>query len=77
MTHRLEANLARHCAEADRPYTLQFSYGLITFAGDTTQSLETLLGEADAAMYAQKQARRASRQAKPHLPHAFLVEKSA
>ena len=39
----------------DKPYNIEFSAGVASFAYDTDKSLEEMIEQADAAMYAQKQ----------------------
>lgn len=52
---RLEAALARHNAEAGRPYELSLSYGVAFYRPDgPPMTLDDLISEADRSMYARK-----------------------
>ena len=57
---RLRARLARHDAEAGRPYRLSMSVGAVDWSPGDGRSLEDVLTEADAAMYREKKARRSA-----------------
>jgi diguanylate cyclase (GGDEF)-like protein/PAS domain S-box-containing protein len=58
---RTELALAARNARADLPFELSFSLGAAFRATDHDEPFETLVARADAAMYAQKRARRAER----------------
>jgi diguanylate cyclase (GGDEF)-like protein/PAS domain S-box-containing protein len=55
---RLVARLREHNASSDRPYRLSVSVGAALRRPEDTTPLETLLSEADAAMYRDKQGHR-------------------
>jgi diguanylate cyclase (GGDEF)-like protein/PAS domain S-box-containing protein len=56
---RLEGKLLAKLAEADFPFELSLSIGMVCFDPKVPCSIEDLLAEADRAMYARKQARKA------------------
>ncbi len=56
---RLEGKLQAKLAGADLPFELSLSIGMVCFNPHSPRSIEDLLAEADRAMYAQKQARKA------------------
>jgi GGDEF domain-containing protein len=57
---RLRKLLDERVAELDRPYRLSMSVGAAYSKAGAEQSVSQLLDEADAAMYEQKNARRAA-----------------
>jgi diguanylate cyclase (GGDEF)-like protein/PAS domain S-box-containing protein len=54
ITNRLKWHVDKFNATAGLPYTLSLSFGVAHFNPGTSDSLETLLKEADAAMYRRK-----------------------
>jgi diguanylate cyclase (GGDEF)-like protein/PAS domain S-box-containing protein len=61
LTGRLERALAESNAKAGRDYGLSFSVGMAAFDPSAPVAMETLLGEADARMYAAKAQKRRPR----------------
>jgi diguanylate cyclase (GGDEF)-like protein len=55
---RLRLALASHNAKANRPYTLEISYGCDVFTAGSGQSIDTFLAHIDSLMYKQKADRR-------------------
>jgi diguanylate cyclase (GGDEF)-like protein len=51
---RFRANLQTRCANLDLPYSIQFSYGVVAYDVLKQTTIEDMLQEADAAMYAHK-----------------------
>jgi diguanylate cyclase (GGDEF)-like protein len=58
LTERLQANLQRRNAQPDRRYQLSLSLGVAAYDPARPASIEELLAQADAALYAQKRGRR-------------------
>jgi diguanylate cyclase (GGDEF)-like protein/PAS domain S-box-containing protein len=57
---RLRERIREHNTAADRPYRVSLSIGAAVWLPDQERSLDDLLKEADAAMYAQKRASRSA-----------------
>jgi GGDEF domain-containing protein len=55
---RLQRNLEDHNALAVRPYKLALSLGMAHYECAKPRTLESLMGEADHAMYVQKRQRK-------------------
>jgi diguanylate cyclase (GGDEF)-like protein len=55
---RLQSNVDTHNLQAGRGQALSFSLGVIRVEPNSTVTMETLLSQADAAMYAHKQSRK-------------------
>ncbi|MFC1654606.1 diguanylate cyclase [Myxococcota bacterium] len=58
LTARLQANLDAHNAEANRPYRLSASVGVIRYDPKVPRNIDELLEEADRSMYVNKRSRR-------------------
>lgn len=61
MLARLQQKLTAHNEAERNPYALALSVGAIVYDGSEPATVDELLAQADAAMYADKQARRAAR----------------
>jgi len=58
MEARLQSNVDTHNLQADSGHTLSFSIGSIRVDSNSTISMETLMSQADEAMYKHKQSRK-------------------
>ncbi len=58
ITDRLTETLSHYNAQADCPYLLSFSTGVLHFTPDGQTTLDELIREADRAMYSQKERKR-------------------
>ncbi|RMF90721.1 MAG: sensor domain-containing diguanylate cyclase [Nitrospinota bacterium] len=58
LTTRLQKNIKKHNTHAQRPYTLSMSIGTVRYNPEFPCSIEDLLAQADAHMYARKQNKR-------------------
>jgi diguanylate cyclase (GGDEF)-like protein len=57
ISSRIQAALQAHNQEADRTYTLSLSTGMVCYDPETACTISEMIAQADAHMYAQKQAR--------------------
>jgi diguanylate cyclase (GGDEF)-like protein/PAS domain S-box-containing protein len=56
LSKRIQETLLAHNREAERPYTLSLSTGMVCYGPGTACTLNEMIAQADARMYAQKQA---------------------
>ena len=57
LTNRIRAALEAHNQQADRPYKLSISTGIVRYDPETPCTMSELIAQADGLMYTQKQAR--------------------
>lgn len=62
MLERITDRIAQHNAGSDKPYQLACSIGLAPIPLDRSLTFESIIAEADKAMYTEKQRRKASRE---------------
>ncbi|HEX4932036.1 MAG TPA: hypothetical protein VFV33_02585, partial [Gemmatimonadaceae bacterium] len=61
LLHRLDARIAAHNARAGRRFAISMGRGLARFDPHNPRSLQQLLDEADARLYADKRSRKAAK----------------
>jgi diguanylate cyclase (GGDEF)-like protein len=62
LSKRIQKALEAHNQETDRPYGLALSTGMVCYDPETACTLSEMIAQADAQMYAQKQARKGKKE---------------